>query len=387
MMASCLNDTDTYNTGFVVSKPSGNIGYSFANETCDSLVFASYGAWSLTNSATWCSVNRTSGNAYTIYSIPVTFSQNTTGESRSAVLKITDTNHPSEGYTSVAFLQYATRGDGSFGSAALVKKIVGSDGTEMNFTYDSVERPLTLTMQNTDGTFSRDMTFSYDDDDSLMTATVTKFAYTYNDTTYTLSNQTLQGSTSSIIGQPNSLYTTSAGVLKKTFEGTLVSNTSVNDTVEYAYNYYSNGYQVSMNYGFKVIHTSGNMYDAQNLYSANGMSLKADSAHCADSIIITHRNPDNVPVYDRYGLSYSSNDNRYCSVDVNQLVNGVEYCDPYLLLSFFKYARNSKIFKTAVGKNSTKTFTTTLNSEDKSISTLTVNDSSTGKSVTYTFTY
>lgn len=386
MMASCLNDTDSYNTGFVVSKPSSSVSYSYANETLDSLVFASYGDWTLTNNSTWCKVSRTSGSAYTIYSLPVTFSQNTTNESRSAVLTITDKNHPSDGYTSVMFLQYATRGDGSLGSAALVKKVVGSDGTEINVTYDSSERPLTLTMANADGTFSRNMTFAYNDYDSVMTATVSKFVYTYNDTTYTLSNQTLKGSTTSIIGQPDYLHTTNPGVLQKMLNSSLVSTASVNDTVAYDYNYYSNGIPISMNYGFKVIHKSGGLYDAQNLKSNKGMSLMADSAHCADSIIITHRNPDNVPVYDTYGLTYSANDNRYCSLDVNQLVNGVRYSDPYLLLSFFKYARNSKIIKSAVGKKSTKTISATLNS-DKSVNTLIVSDSSTGSNVTYTFTY
>jgi hypothetical protein len=386
MMASCLNDTDSYNTGFVVSKPSGSISYSYANETQDSLVFASYGDWTLTNNSDWCSVTRTSGNAYTIYRLPVTFTQNTTNEYRSAIFTIKDKNHPSDGYTNVMFLQYATCGDGSFGGSALVKKVVGSDGTEINVTYDNSRRPLSLKMTNTDGTFSRDMAFSYNDYDSLMTVTVSKFLYAYNDTTYTLSNQTLKGSASSIVGQPNYLHTTNPGTLQKTLDGSQVSTGSLSDSVSYAYNYYSNGIPLSMNYGFKVIHLSGNLYDAQNLKSTKGMSLGADSVHCADSIIITHRNPDNVPVYDTYGLTYSSNDNRYCSMDVNQLINGVQYSDPYLLLSFFKYARNSKIIKTAVGKKSTKTISATLNS-DKSVSTLTVGDSSTGSSVTYTFTY
>ena len=87
-------------------------------------------------------------------------------------------------------------------------------------------------------------------------------------------------------------------------------------------------------------------------------------------------------------LTYSANDNRCQSIDANQLVRGVEECDPYLLASLFRYTRSTSILKKAKGKqgeeNVEYNVSTTLNN-DKSIHTMTVSKGA--ESITYTFNY
>ena len=77
--------------------------------------------------------------------------------------------------------------------------------------------------------------------------------------------------------------------------------------------------------------------------------------------------------------------NRKQSVDVNQLIFGVDNINPYLLVGFYRYARCSYIYETAEDTNTKFTVTTELNS-DESVKTLTVGRED-GSSITYTFEY
>ena len=87
-----------------------------------------------------------------------------------------------------------------------------------------------------------------------------------------------------------------------------------------------------------------------------------------------------------YKLSFSNISNRMTTVDANQLMEGVANCDPYLLLSFYKLARQSYVLAKVEGKKgSTYTFNTTANA-DGSIKTLAVTDAN-GNKITYTFRY
>ena len=141
---------------------------------------------------------------------------------------------------------------------------------------------------------------------------------------------------------------------------------------------------IPFSYAFKLIHTSGDVNYAQAIY-LNGQDCSGDEEHKADSIGVTRRYPDGTYFTDVYKTTYSKNSNRTSSFDVNQLVEGVKNCDPYFLLSMFRYARNSYIMSEVAGKKSTKTVSAELN-PDNSVKSMTVVDSKTG-TVIYQFTY
>jgi hypothetical protein len=384
-VSSCLSDgEDSYYAGFVVEKPTSSYCATYANNTIDSLVFVSYGDWKLEHedTSTWCTIATTSGSGYVVSRQQIKMEQNTSGLSRATIYKLVDVNHSDKASSQIMVSQFATRGDGSLGNAPLVKGVTGSDGSSITATYDTYERPLSLNMSTSDGTFSRELTFSYDDYDSLITVNVKKRVDTYKDTTYTLTNQVLKGK-EAIIGEPNSLYTITPGALVKSVDGTAVSNKTVSDSVYYSA-FYSNYMAISFSYAFKLIHTSGAVNYAQAIY-LNDQNCSADNEHKADSVGITRLYPDATSFTDIYKATYSTNSNRTSSFDVNQLVEGIKDCDPYFLLSMFRYARNSYIMSEALGKKTTKTISVELNT-DKSVKSMTVVDSKTG-SVTYQFTY
>jgi hypothetical protein len=390
MFASCLgDDDDSYYAGFVIGKPTSSYGTSvclkYANEIRDSLVFVSYGDWQLQqeDNSSWCSIATTSGSGYVISRQVINMEQNVSGSSRSTTYKLVDVKHPDKASAEIFISQLATRGDGSLGNAPLVKSVKGSDGSEITATYDSFSRPTSLKMSTSDGLFLRDITFTYNDYDSLVTVKVAKSIDAYKDTTYTLSNQVLTGK-ESVIGEPNSLYTTNAGSWVKSLDGVTVGNKTVVDSVYYGY-FYSNYMAVSFNYALKAVHTSGAVNYAQGIY-LNGQDCSGDKEHKADSVAITRKFPDGTSSTDVYKTTYSTMSNRMCSFDVNQLMEGVKNCDPYFLLSMFKYARNSYIISSAAGKKSTKTIAATLNT-DKSVKTLTVKSDGDAEGVTYEFTY
>ena len=388
-VSSCLSDgEDPYYAGFVVQKPTSgygsNICAAYANNTIDSLVFVSYGDWKIEHqdSSTWCTIATTSGSGYVVSRQAIKMTPNKTGTSRSTIYKIIDIKHSDKASSQIAVSQFATRGDGSLGNSPLVKSVTGSDGSLITATYDGYARPLSLNMSTSDGTFSREITFAYNDYDSLVVVNVKKRVDTYKDTTYTLTNQVLTGK-ESVIGEPNSLYTTSPGSFVKSMNGVAFSNKTVADSIYYA-SFSSNYMAIPFSYAFKLIHTSGDVNYAQAIY-LNGQDCSGDEEHKADSIGITRRYPDGTFFTDVYKTTYSKNSNRTSSFDVNQLVEGVKNCDPYFLLSMFRYARNSYIMSEVAGKKSTKTVSTELN-PDKSVKSMTVADSKTG-TVTYQFTY
>ncbi len=388
-VSSCLSDgEDPYYAGFVVQKPTSgygsNICAAYANNTIDSLVFVSYGDWKIEHqdTSTWCTIATTSGSGYVVSRQAIKMTPNKTGTSRSTFYKIIDIKHSDKASSQIAVSQFATRGDGSLGNSPLVKSVTGSDGSLITATYDGYARPLSLNMSTSDGTFSREITFAYNDYDSLVVVNVKKRVDTYKDTTYTLTNQVLAGK-ESVIGEPNSLYTTSPGSFVKSVNGAAFSNKTVADSVYYA-SFYSNYMAIPFSYAFKLVHTSGDVNYAQAIY-LNGQDCSGDEEHNADSIGITRRYPDGTFFTDVYKTTYGKNSNRTSSFDVNQLVEGVKNCDPYFLLSMFRYARNSYIMSEVAGKKSTKTVSAELN-PDNSVKSMTVVDSKTG-TVIYQFTY
>lgn len=348
LMTSCLND-ETYNAGFVVQSPSSSINSLYANSVSDSLIFYGYGDWEINDingyDNSWLTVPIRQGKGYTVYSQVVSFAQNTTGKSRTGAIQISDTSHPGEARTGLAYMQYATRGDGSFGTAADVKSITGTDGTAITLEYDTLHRPTSVKIVKSEQTLGN-------------------LQISYGTAQMTIKDV-----------KKNNTFTVDCG---KDFQPNYLQNNG--DTIGY-FSLYSNYTAIAANYMFRFAHygltsSSSTVYR----FPYNGCSLAPDSIHNVDSIYYYK----NGGFERKLGLSYSKLDNRNQSVDVNQLLLGVEECDPYLLASLFRYIRNSYIISEAKNDKEQINVTTTLNS-NKSVNKMTVTRGS--ETVTYTFNY
>lgn len=111
LLGACGKGNESHYTD--VLYPSTRYRLVMADQTSDSLVFASTDSWILTNSAeAWCSFpkeyasfNNKYSNTWVVTSVPLTFQVNTTGKLRSALLKI-DAGESSNAayYSQVPFL-------------------------------------------------------------------------------------------------------------------------------------------------------------------------------------------------------------------------------------------------------------------------------------------
>lgn len=354
-LTACLGDESPYNAGFRFSKPSDVRTYIYANPTTDSLVMECYGEWKITADmpdATWCTIDQMKGHGDATYSLGVHFTQNMTNQARLAQFTINDTDHPGEAYATWQYLQYATRGDGSFGSAALVKGITSSDGWNVTIGYDGKSRPVKLVVKGPDGN-SDTYTMGYNETEKRLTVNV---------------------GNSSLVGD-----------MDKGFQSERLIG--VGDTVGYVPQYYPNGMKVSPNDAFNYV--ASHLKRTQGYaYLLGGKSLEPDSLHNADSLVYYDRwklvtNPTTV---ERYKLEYGQMDNRYQTVDVNQLLLGMDNCDPLQLLAMFRYCRSTSIVTRATSTEGIISVTTELNS-DKSVRRMVVADGLKGTEVTYDFTY
>jgi hypothetical protein len=347
LTTSCLDDKGSYQAGFARLGLKHSAVY--ANTLSDSLYVASYGSWRILpmNSSSWCQVQLTNGGAYTNYDIGITVEENTTGATREAIYRIEDTNHPDDGYQQWRLVQYAIRGDGSLGNAAMVSAITGSDGSSWAFTYDRLHRPLTLTMKKGE-------------------AVVTSLKFAYNDYSGGL---TVQGS---------------KGELKASYEtddyqpGNIIGTT---DSVLFVEQFVTRDW-----YAFNIEeHETGGKLSAY-AYKVATASMNPDSLHNADSLIYVKREGTQNISEEHLKLVYSPLDNRCQSVDVNQLLLGADHCNPYMLLSLYRPARNSNILSQALSSSVADNISVSaeLNS-NKSVKTLTVSRAATN--VTYTFEY
>ena len=354
LTTACLNNDDPYQAGFLFMKPQYGTTSVYANTPSDSVIFYSYGRWSITNQQgydnTWARLAETKGYGNSVSHFPVTFEPNTTGHSRIAVFYIEDTSHPGDAHASFAYLQHATRGDGSLGSAALVSAINGSDGSRIELAYDHLFRPTKLVATKNDAKL-HDLQLVYNDYDSTMVVTSKGQRFT-------------------------------ASMTNDYQPGLLVSST---DTIGYYRAYYSNGIPIDPSFTFQIQHrTSGKAFTAYS-YLLNGQPLYADSLHNADSLRYVRLDANGEQVaLEKLKLNYSLLDNRCQSVDVNQLLLGVEECNPCLLLSLFRYARNTSIVSSATTESDQISVATELNA-DKSVRQLAVTRK--GNTITYTFEY
>lgn len=398
LVASCEEQEPSSFYSIQVALPhTGNypIGYKYANEYSDSLKFLSYSPWKIEQTEGdegFVTINgQTSGKGNMIVSYGVTLSENTTGKSRFATYQIVDSEDASRAKASLRYVQFATRQDGAMGNAAEVKNISGSDGSNIDITYDNRHRPLSISMSA--GDMKREITFAYDDYENTVTATQSKYEFSYADTLFTYNNVKLNGSyedcflpnVNSYIYQPRLLMTLNSS------ETALVN--TFNDTRNYikqtmAYQAFSNnGIEYSFANGFMVKNSIGNKFaQAIGVYYNSKSNLDVDNIYKADSIGVERVYSDNKHKSEMYKLSFSNISNRMTTVDANQLMEGVANCDPYLLLSFYKLARQSYVFAKAEGKKGARyTFDTKANA-DGSIKTLAVTDAN-GNKTTYTFNY
>ena len=355
LLTACLSNEDPHNAGFQFMKPTNVRTSVYANTTTDSLVMLSQGVWHIstdTPDARWCTIDKMNGNGYTIYALGVHFDQNTTGQSRLAQFTVYDTNYPDEGHASWQYQQHATRGDGSLGTAALVKGIKSSDDWEVAISYDAKCRPIQLEVKAPDGNKDQ-YSMTYDEVQSRLTVSNGSFVMS---------------------GDMDNGYQTER----------LIGAT---DTIGYAAQYYSNGMQMSANYAFNYMASRLNRRQAF-AYLLGGKSLEPDGLHTADSLIYYSqwKSGSNPNVLEHYKLEYGATDNRCQTVDVNQLLLGMDKCEPLQLISMFRYCRSTSIVTRATTANGSINVTTELNA-DRSVHRMVVKDSRRVTEVTYDFVY
>lgn len=363
---SCLSEDDPYQAGFSFSWPETVRTNVYANTFEDSVLVTCMGPWNIkadTEDATWCRMGMHSGRGATINKINVSFDENTTGQPRLMQWTIRDTDHPDDAYASWQYLQYASRGDGSMGTASDVTHIKGTyaDGTDycdITIAYDGHHRPTKLYMTK-GGTIVADLTLDFNDGRKQLTVT-----------TGTASK--LTGSYGYDFQPVNGLSSSSESMV---YQGQL--NT--------LYFYYT-----AMTNAFNIIHSRGENEYSAYAYLLNGQSLQPDSIHNADSLRYRHQFADKT-VYDRWmKLDYNKAapvSNLHQSVDANQLILGIDDCNPYLLLSLFRYARNSYVVRQAHSEQGTITVTPTLDADGRRLKTLNVADAAANTNITYTFDY
>lgn len=350
LLTTACSDKEPYRAGF--AQLSAKYGYFYANTTADSLFVSSYGPWQITalSGTEWCQLDLMSGKGYANYAIGVKATQNTTGYSRTAQFKIVDTDRPSEAYSEWIFLQTAVRGDGSMGNAPAVDSIVGTDGSRITMTYDPLYRPLSLRMEK-NGSLLRQLTIDYNDASNTMT---------------------VKGGNQDLTATYDNGY-----------QGTVLKGQS-ESVGFYEQQYYNLTGGRSYAFNIEERHADGSYTVYAHLVGR--MNAHPDSLHNADSLRYGRLTATNQKTLLRMKLSYSNQDNRRQTVDANQLLLGVEECNPFMLLSMFRYARNSNIISRATCDNSADNIDVSAElNTDKSVKKLTVKQH--GEERTYTFYY
>ena len=354
-LTGCLENEDPYTAGFQFVKPSLVRTPVYANTTTDSLVLLSQGPWQIaydTPEARWCTIDGMKGTGYAIYALGVHFDPNTTGQSRLCQFTISDTNHPDKAHASWQYQQYATRGDGSLGAAALVRAVKSSDGWEVAVGYDAKSRPVQLDVKSPDGTKEQ-------------------YQMAYDEVSSTLTVRTANGT---MTGKMDNGYQTEQLI-------------GAGDTIGYAAQYYSYGLEMPASYAFNYVASRVKRTQAFG-YLLGGKSLAPDSLHTTDSLVYLCRwkleaKPQTV---ERFKMEYGTMDNRYQTVDVNQLLLGMDECEPLQLISMFRLCRSTSIVTRATSASGTISVATELNA-NRSVRRMVVKDSRRQTEVTYDFEY
>lgn len=349
LTTSCL-DGDNSMHGFPELATSG---VAYANTEVGYVAFVAYGDWKMTQKEgeDWCKPGLMKGYGNSFNTIKIDLEPNTTGKYRTAQFVLDDVD--GEAYRAFSLGQYATRGDGSLGTAPAVKTITGDDGSHIELVYDDLNRPVRVIIKK-NNTELQNMNILFSTKDTLLTV-------------YTGSG--------ALTGAYNQGYQT-------------LQLTSERDTVGYLVN---GMMQYGRTYNFKYSKNSGE-YMVQALKQKENV-LNPDNDLEFDSLRYQHKLPGGELKKEYMKLTYSDVSNRNQSVDVNQLLLGIEECNPYALVSLLSgfstssrlTTRSSKIISEASTESGKFTVNTTLNA-DKSVNTLAVTDKG-GSTVTYTFGY
>ncbi|MBR5062336.1 MAG: hypothetical protein IKX24_09390 [Prevotella sp.] len=369
----------------------------YANQTQDSLVFFSNRPWEITvfnGDASWIDIHgEMKGKAYTECHYGVTFTQNNTGKARYTTFRITDSESPDKAYASLAYQQYATRIDGSWGNTPLVNSVTDNDGGRIDIVYDDFARPISFSLKK--GDVEKTLKMSYDDRERTVLVTETN-QFVYKDTVYLLNQASLNGvyRELSFAGNENTFYdpycltslaTDAPATMRCIVDGDIKRTVNAAHAVEYRSFYINEVYPVSFENAFKVLDQCGNFYTLYGIYYNGNGSLVIDDSHVADSMVVYRHYPDNRNIYETYTLTYGNVSNCATNIDVNHLVEGIENANPFMLLSMFRMARFTQVIAEAKGKYNSYQVETTANG-DSSIRTMTVRNQN-GAAITYNFTY
>ena len=342
-MTSCLGDGDSsyctiYGTGTDC----------YANSTTAYLIFQSSSDWKLAkgSDSPWLSIKEPTGKGPVSGYAFLTTNENMNKEYRYATINIQNIDGKS---SSAIIYQWGTRGDGSLGTAKDVKRITGTDGSDINLGYDMNHRVRQLTIKKGNTTLEE-----------------LRFMYSIVDTTRTLTvytNDNICTATVNFGYQP-------------------ITDIASEDKAE-VFSWEGN--------------TSGTQVTVTRIKKSNKQNSQLVS-------LSGYKNPDSELSHSRVTFSYNQNgsmvdeylnikhegklSNRYQSVDANQLIYGVERMNPYVFAGLCRYARCSYLYEEAEstsGVMSKYKMEYALNS-DYSVHTMTVTRED-GSTVTYTFEY
>lgn len=342
-LTSCLGDGDT--SYAYISAVSSDC---YANSNNAFAFFQSSSAWELKkgSDAEWFTFEKISGAGPVADIAFMNTYLNTTDKYRTATINLTNT----EGKTSSAqFYQWGTRGDGSLGSAKDVKKITGSDGSEITLYYDGLHRIVSLTTK-TAANVQNDFFFTYPM--ASDSARIMKIAMNGEKT---------------VSGQVNFGWQPT-GDLATEDKSEIVTWNSVSST--------------------QVTVKRNESADDRNTQTVSLTGYKNPDSELSHTQLVYGYMVDGKTKEMTLNINHDAKkSNRKQSVDVNQLIFGVDNINPYMLVGFYRYARCSYIYETAedTTKNVKFTVTAKLNS-DESVQTLEVSRED-GSSVTYTFEY
>ena len=319
----------------------------YANTPKSFISFVALGNWTISKRGgdDWCTLDLMKGKGSYWYYIKTSCQPNTTGKYRGTEYELRDIDD-TDIYARFSLYQYATRGDGSIGGSPLLQKVTGSDSCEMTFEYDNND-------------------------------CVTRFVATKNGTT--LHNLTITYASDSVI-HVNNGYSTLKAKYDLGFQMAESKLCAPSDTFSVSLQYDTYAFTA-----FTLMDKRANgQYVGQSMMF-HEQKFTGDNEHCADSLKWQRKDGEGKVTTWKMALKHSDNDNRYQSIDVNQLLLGVENLSPYNLLCFFRHSRDSKIVSEASTTEGKYIVNSTVN-RDKSVKQLDVT-SPDGTSVTYTFTY
>src|SRR5574344_79984 len=310
-MTSCLGEAD--NSYAYVQQST----LCYANSKAFNVAFQISSNWQLSkgSDADWITLDPfySFGKGPSMGSIPVLVSPNATGKARVATMNITG----ADGKSNLAqVLQYAAKGDGSLYNARNVMSIEGSDGSKIELGYDPEKRvPYYCKITK---------------NDKVLEKIIVDYLPGYSDTTRVMRM--------SINDIP---FTTKVDYGYQPFKA-LVSDEN-KESVDYTINSSYSQITVKRNDGMdnaniQTFNTSG--------WITSGW-LHADTISSFTRMIIGYKY-EGKNVEESLDLKHTERiSNQHQSVDVNQLIFGVERMNPFIFLGFYRYARCPFVFESA----------------------------------------